>query len=211
MNNIFTRFDRIMDKFGCERIKTLGDGYMACCGLRGETDHALRLANAAVEMFAEIETMNKQNNSRFAVKIGIDSGEITGGIVGVHKYIFDVFGDTVNTTFRLQAVTAPMACTVSEKTAALIDSRYSLFKRPLRELKGKGSVASYYIRYKNPDDTKTFQDIKELHDELLQAFKAKEFDSCRTMIPSFDKTILEPEFAHNLSLIKQALKLDDTP
>ena len=210
LNNIFTRFDRIMDKFGCERIKTLGDGYMACCGLRGETDHALRLANAAVEMFAEIETMNKQNNSRFAVKIGIDSGEITGGIVGVHKYIFDVFGDTVNTTFRLQAVTAPMACTVSEKTAALIDSRYSLFKRPLRELKGKGSVASYYIRYKNPDDTKTFQDIKELHDELLQAFKAKEFNSCRTMIPSFDKTILEPEFAHNLSLIMQALKLDDT-
>ena len=208
LNNIFTHFDRIMDKFGCERIKTLGDGYMACCGLRGEKDHAFRLVDAAVEMLTVLESINKKNNSHFQIKIGIDSGKITGGIVGVHKYVFDIFGDVVNTTFRLETATAPMACTVSEKTAAIIGERYPLFMRPVRELKGKGGVKSYYLRYKNTGNIKDFEELKVLYEKLMQAFKAKDFDGCRKAINYFDKTILEPEMAHNITEIERILQAD---
>ncbi|UTC61528.1 guanylate cyclase [Treponema sp. OMZ 787] len=208
LNNIFTHFDRIMDKFGCERIKTLGDGYMACCGFRGEEDHAFRLADAAIEMLSVIEDINKKNKSHFQVKIGIDSGKITGGIVGVHKYVFDIFGDVVNTTFRLEAATAPMACTVSEKTAAIIGDRYPLFKRPARELKGKGSVTTYYVRYKNTGNIKTFAELKELYEKLIQAFKEKDFDGCRKTLNLFDKTVLEPEMANNIRQIERVLSMN---
>ena len=205
LNNIFTRFDGIMDTFGCERIKTLGDGYMACCGLRGEKDHARRLVSAAVRMLNELDLINRENNSRFQVKIGIDSGEITGGIVGVHKYVFDIFGDVVNTAFRLEAVTAPMACTVSQKTADLIGGTYSLFKRPARDLKGKGNVTGYYIRYKNADNRQTFAELKTLYESLIRDFKAAHFDSCREALRLFDKTILEPEMARTVAVIEKRL------
>jgi len=205
LNNIFTHFDGIMDTFGCERIKTLGDGYMACCGLRGEKDHASRLVSAAVQMFNELDLINRENNSRFQVKIGIDSGEITGGIVGVHKYVFDIFGDVVNTAFRLEAVTAPMACTVSQKTANLIGGAYSLFKRPARDLKGKGNVTGYYIRYKNADNRQTFAELKTLYESLIRDFKASHFDSCREALRLFDKTILEPEMARTVAVIEKRL------
>ena len=206
LNTMFTQFDGIMDAFGCERIKTLGDGYLACCGLRGEKDHALRLTGAAVEMLRSFETLNKDNNSRFRIKIGIDSGAITGGIVGVHKYIFDIFGDTVNTAFRLESVTAPMACTVSMKTAALISGSYRLYKRPSRFLKGKGKVPCYYINYQNAEYTMEFKEVKDCYDRLAAAFKEDRFDECRALISRLEPTLLEPEMANEIAIIEKSMQ-----
>ena len=205
LNTMFTQFDGIMDTFGCERIKTLGDGYLACCGLRGEKDHALRLVGAAVEMLRSFETINKDNNSHFKIKIGIDSGAITGGIVGVHKYIFDVFGDTVNTAFRLESVTAPMACTVSAKTAALISNHYRLYKRPPRLLKGKGKVPCYYINYQNAEYTMEFEEVKECYERLTAAFKEDRFAECRALISRLEPTLLEPEMAKGIAIMEKNL------
>lgn len=109
-----------MDEYGCERIKTLGDGYMACCGLRGESLHAEKLCKAAIEILKSLDRLNAETGSSFQIKIAIDSGTVTGGIVGEHKYIFDVFGDVVNTAFRLEANTTPMGCTISSNTASLL-------------------------------------------------------------------------------------------
>ena len=206
LNTMFTQFDDIMDVFGCERIKTLGDGYLACCGLRGEKDHALRLTGAAIEMLRSFETLNKDNNSRFRIKIGIDSGAITGGIVGVHKYIFDIFGDTVNTAFRLESVTAPMACTVSMKTAALISDSYRLYKRPPRLLKGKGKVPCYYINYQNAEYAMEFKEVKDCYDQLTAAFKEDRFDECRTLISRLEPTLLEPEMAKGIAIIEKNMR-----
>ena len=206
LNTMFTQFDGIMDVFGCERIKTLGDGYLACCGLRGEKDHALRLTGAAIEMLRSFETLNKDNNSRFRIKIGIDSGAITGGIVGVHKYIFDIFGDTVNTAFRLESVTAPMACTVSMKTAALISGSYRLYKRPPRLLKGKGKVPCYYINYQNAEYAMEFKEVKDCYDQLTAAFKEDRFDECRTLISRLEPTLLEPEMAKGIAIIEKNMR-----
>lgn len=206
LNTMFTQFDDIMDVFGCERIKTLGDGYLACCGLRGEKDHALRLTGAAIEMLRSFETINKDNNSRFRIKIGIDSGAITGGIVGVHKYIFDIFGDTVNTAFRLESVTAPMACTVSMKTAALISGSYRLYKRPSRLLKGKGEVPCYYINYQNAEYAMEFKEVKDCYDRLTAAFKEDRFDECRALISRLEPTLLEPEMANEIAIIEKSMR-----
>lgn len=203
LNRMFTHFDNIMDSLGCERIKTLGDGYLACCGLSGEKDHAEKLVTAAVQMLSAVKELNSESNQKFKIKIGIDSGEMTGGIVGERKYIFDIFGDVVNTTFRLEAVTIPMACTVSEKTAALISGKYSLYKRPSRNLKGKGVVTSYYVLYNNNNSTCTYSQIKKLYESLLENFKKKNYAESKKIIACLDKSILEPEMLRDIDSIEQ--------
>lgn len=205
LNTLFTLFDDIMDTFGCDRIKTLGDGYLACCGLRGEKDHAVRLTGAAIEMLHAVERLNGKNSNRFQIKIGIDSGPITGGIVGVHKYIFDIFGDTVNTAFRLESVTAPMACTVSEKTAEQIYTVHTVYRRPNQNLKGKGLTPAYYINYRHPETVWNFAEIKNLYEELRKQFQDKNFERCRAIIAKLDRTLLEPNMAKDALLIEKAL------
>lgn len=204
LNKIFSRFDEIMDKYGCERIKTLGDGYMACCGLRGERNHAQRLVDAALEMLKTLEEVNESTSSSFKVKIAIDSGAVTGGIVGEHKYIFDIFGDAVNTTFRLQAVTAPMACTISGKTANLLDGKYPLYKRPVRALKGKGDCESYYLIYQSTSINNA-TNVQSAWNALCKAFREKDYQQMKEILPTIDSTLLEPEYACKIPAIKAML------
>ncbi|MGP1438220.1 MAG: adenylate/guanylate cyclase domain-containing protein [Treponema sp.] len=202
LNKIFTHFDEIMDKYGCERIKTLGDGYMACCGLRGETSHAERLCNAAIEILKSLDRLNEEAGSSFKIKIAIDSGSVTGGIVGEHKYIFDIFGDVVNTTFRLEAATTPMGCTISKHTASLLKGSFPLYKRPERLLKGKGLCESYYLIYKNTS-IKTSIDLQAYCKQLVVYFKNKEYTQCRQLLSKIDTTLLEPEIADKIAMIRK--------
>ena len=205
LNKIFSSFDEIMDKYGCERIKTLGDGYMACCGLRGERNHAKRLVDAAIEMLKTLEEVNKSASSSFQIKIAIDSGAVTGGIVGEHKYIFDIFGDAVNTTFRLQAVTSPMACTISNKTAELLDGKYPLYKRPVRALKGKGDCESYYLIY-NSISMNNATNVQSNWNAFCQAFREKNYEKAEQILPMIDSTLLEPEYANKIPAVKTILE-----
>lgn len=204
LNHIFSHFDEIMVRHGCERIKTLGDGYLACCGLRGEASHAEKLVDAAIEMLKTLEKANEVAGSAFKIKIAIDSGAVTGGIVGEDKYLFDLFGDTVNTTFRLQAVTSPMACTISSKTASLLNGKYPLYKRQTRELKGKGKCESYYLIYKD----KSIKDKVNLASSwkaLGVAFNEKDFQRCNDIIKQMDVSLLEPEIAEKLEIVKKMI------
>lgn len=201
LNSLFTHFDGIMDLYGCERIKTLGDGYLACSGLTNEKNHAERVVDAAVAMLLSLETFNKENGSCFSIKIGISSGAITGGIVGVHKYIFDVFGDTVNTAFRLESVTSPTACTVSESTAALIRGKYGLHKRPDQNLKGKGLIPCYYVKYAASDKVSDREEVKALYGRLVALYKNKEFIECRSVIAQLDRTLLEPDIGRTIAAV----------
>ncbi|CCQ73440.1 adenylate/guanylate cyclase domain-containing protein [Magnetospira sp. QH-2] len=93
LNDIFTNFDRIVEQFGCERIKTVGDAYMAVSGLPEPTpDHASNIARAALLFQRYIEKRNKTHANAWLARIGIASGPVIGSIVGVHKYVYDVFG-----------------------------------------------------------------------------------------------------------------------
>lgn len=202
LNKMFTRFDEIMDEYGCERIKTLGYGYMACCGLRGESSHAEKLCKAAIEILKSLDRLNAETGTTFQIKIAIDSGAVAGGIVGERKYIFDVLGDVVNTTFKLESTTTPMACTISKNTATLLKGAFPLYKRPNRLLNEKKSSESYYLIYKDIS-MKSNIDSHALCKQLVAYFKNKEYAQCKDILAKIDVTLLEPEIATKIATIKK--------
>ena len=98
LNDIYSAFDDIMIKYDCERIKTIGDAYLAVCGMPQEnTQHAEMMLKASFEIIQYIKKRNISAQLRWQIRIGLHSGNVVGGIVGVKKYIYDVFGDTINT------------------------------------------------------------------------------------------------------------------
>jgi class 3 adenylate cyclase len=148
LNEMFTIFDGIIARNHCERIKTIGDGYLATCGLPEENpDHCQNIVNAAVAMMQAIEERNKKNKLQFCLRIGIQTGEVIGSVVGVQKYIYDVFGDTVNTASRLETISNPMEITVSTKVMELLDGKFSFVHKGKAQIKGKGEMDLHTIAW----------------------------------------------------------------
>lgn len=146
LNDIFTTFDAIMEKYGCERIKTIGDAYMAVCGLPVPVpDHAQRMVKASREILEALELRNSQSEVQWRIRIGINTGQIVGGVVGVKKYIYDVFGDTINTASRMESNSEPMRINISESTYLLVKEEFETTPRTPIEVKGKGLQSMYFI------------------------------------------------------------------
>lgn len=109
LNDIFTAFDRISEQFGCERIKTIGDAYLAVSGMpEAAPDHATAVANCAVRFLRYLERRNQSHQYKWSARIGLGSGAAVGSVVGVQKYVYDVFGPAVNMASRLQVFAHPM-------------------------------------------------------------------------------------------------------
>lgn len=146
LNEIFTAFDDIMTNNACERIKTIGDAYLAVCGMPASNpDHAVNIVKSAVEIKNYLEKRNLIAKNKWEVRIGIHSGRVVGGIVGVKKYIYDVFGDTINTASRMESNSEPMRINISENTYQLIKNSFSCKERPATEVKGKGMMKMYFV------------------------------------------------------------------
>jgi class 3 adenylate cyclase len=146
LNELFTAFDDIMASNDCERIKTIGDAYLAVCGLpRENKDHARNIINAALEIREYLEKRNSEASLKWRIRIGIHSGKVVGGVVGVRKYIYDVFGDTINTTSRMESNSEPMQINVSDTTYKLVEDSYEFISRELTEIKGKGKMLMYFL------------------------------------------------------------------
>ena len=121
LNDIFTAFDRISEQFGVERIKTIGDAYLAVSGMpEAEPDHAAAVANCAVRFLRYLERRNQSHPYKWEARVGLASGAAVGSVVGVQKYVYDVFGPAVNLAARLQVFAHPM------KIAAPVDMKYDL-------------------------------------------------------------------------------------
>jgi len=146
LNTIFTAFDDIMEKYHCERIKTIGDAYMAVCGMpEADPNHAFNIARASIEI---MDFMQKRFDSRengWEIRIGLHTGSVVGGIVGEKKYIYDVFGDTVNTSSRMESNSKPMHLNVSETTYNILKEKFVFTKRDSIEVKGKGDMTMYFL------------------------------------------------------------------
>jgi class 3 adenylate cyclase/ligand-binding sensor domain-containing protein len=148
LDEIFTQFDDICSRNKLEKIKTIGDSHMSAGGIpvRNRT-HAIDAALAAIEMQQYIQKLRLLNpaNSIWKLRIGINSGEITAGVVGKRKFAFDIWGDTVNTASRLQDAGEPGKINISNNTAELISSFFDLTYRGKKPIKHKGEVDMFFV------------------------------------------------------------------
>lgn len=157
LNDIYTAFDEIMIKHDCERIKTIGDAYLSVCGMPQKNErHAEMMLRASFEILKYIEQRNKTTQLKWQMRIGLHSGSVVGGIVGIKKYIYDVFGDTINTASRMEGNSEPMRVNISEETYLLLkDSVYATENhiqfedRDPIQVKGKGKMNMYFASPKS--------------------------------------------------------------
>jgi adenylate cyclase len=151
LNDIFTVFDRITDLFGCERIRTVGDAYMAVSGLpEANPEHAHNIARVALRMLRYIERRNSAHHEAWHCRIGINSGPVIGSLVGVSKYVYDIFGPGVNLAARMETLSEPMKITVSENTYELLKNDFVFSDRGDFDVKGFGSTQLYFLEREMP-------------------------------------------------------------
>ena len=152
LNEIFSTFDQIIEHHACERIKTIGDAYLAVANMPSPNpDHATDIATAAIKILRYLERRNAQHEIKWTCRIGIHTGSVVGSVVGVRKYIYDVFGDGVNTASRMQSLSEPMKITVSDPTFKLIGSLIPCVSRGEFEIKGADKMKIYFIDTAAPD------------------------------------------------------------
>jgi adenylate cyclase len=146
LNDIFTAFDRIVELFGCERIKTIGDAYMAVSGIPdANSDHAQNVARVALRIRRYLERRNAAHAEPWLCRIGINTGPVIGSIVGIHKYVYDIFGPGVNLAARMESLSEPMQITLCEETWQLINDEFQCTPRGEFEIKGFGNKQLYFL------------------------------------------------------------------
>lgn len=147
LHNCFKAFDQIMGKYHIEKIKTIGDAYLAVCGLpTADQDHAEKVVQAAKEILAFMqERRQRLGDKTFEIRIGIHSGEVVAGIVGVKKFAYDIWGDTVNTAARMESKSLPGKINISQTTYDLVQSKFTCTYRGELEAKNKGKLKMYFV------------------------------------------------------------------
>ncbi len=146
LNVNFTAFDQIMEQHGLEKIKTIGDAYLAVSGLPVKnTGHAVNAVAAALDILTFVEARKKEVPFGLDIRIGIHSGSLIAGIVGVKKFAFDIWGDTVNTAARMEQSSAPGKVNISETTQLLVKDFFYCTYRGKLQVKGKGAMDMYFV------------------------------------------------------------------
>ncbi|NES03018.1 MAG: DUF3365 domain-containing protein [Okeania sp. SIO2F4] len=146
LNKIFSEFDRLSDRHGLEKIKTIGDAYMVASGLPiPRTDHVEAVAEMALDMQEAIAKFNQDYNCQLSIRIGINSGPVIAGVIGTKKFIYDLWGDAVNTASRMESHGIPGAIQVTTSTYNLLENKYIFQERGVISVKGKGEMKTYLL------------------------------------------------------------------
>jgi guanylate cyclase len=146
LNEVFTYFDGLVDKYDLEKIRTIGDSYMVASGVpRPRADHAQALARMALEMRAYILTDPLCVERRLNFRIGINSGPVVAGVIGRKKFIYDLWGDAVNTASRMESHGTPGCIQITRETYELIKDQFVCEPRGVISVKGKGEMETWYL------------------------------------------------------------------
>lgn len=155
LSDIFGHFDEIFVRNGCERIKTIGDAYMSVSGLPvPDPKHCENIVNAAREALRYLAERNRTGKYRWQMRMGIHSGSVVAGIVGTNKYIYDVFGDTVNTSARMEQNSEKMRINLSADAKKLVEDRFKFEEREAVDVHGKGLMKMYFLAEDDPEESK---------------------------------------------------------
>jgi adenylate cyclase len=146
LNDIMSAFDLIANHEGVEKIKTIGDCYMLASGIPlPRPDHAQAVVRTALAMLTALNSFNQQQGAQLQIRVGIHSGPVVAGVIGVHKYTYDLWGGTVNIASRMESTGLPGRIQVSTATAQLIRDHYTLESRGPVAIKGIGEVETFLI------------------------------------------------------------------
>jgi adenylate cyclase len=146
LNEIFSVFDRLTEQHGLEKIKTIGDAYMVVGGLPSpRTDHAEAVADMALDMLAEISQFNILGGETLRIRVGVNTGPVIAGVIGSKKFIYDLWGDTVNVASRMESQGLEGSIQVTEAVYQRIQDRYYLEKRGVLDVRGKGTMTTYLL------------------------------------------------------------------
>ena len=146
LNNVFSRFDALVEDADLEKIKTIGDAYMVVAGLpAGRDDHAEAIARLALAMMDETAAAARETGEKLQIRVGIHSGDVVAGVIGQRKFAYDIWGDTVNVAARMESTGVAGRIQISPETADLLRGQFELERRGEIEVKGKGLMETWFL------------------------------------------------------------------
>jgi len=146
LNEVFTMFDQLSEKYGLEKIRTIGDSYMVASGVpMPRADHAQATARFALDLLRQLEDMPPRHGKQLSFRIGINSGPLVAGVIGRSKFQYDIWGDTVNVASRMESHGVPGKIQVTTATYQLLKDDFECVSRGQIQVRGKGDMETWFV------------------------------------------------------------------